>query len=168
MVEELKRKSESQLVRNKTVYFDPNRNMIGDMAKPAAKKGMSAAHKAALATGRVEGRVVREYLEALRANKPKRGRKRTAETVKSQLAALEAEIAEADPVRELQLVQRRMDLQEELAAMKAKVNMKSLETAFVKIAKSYSARNGITYAAWREIGVEPSVLKAAGIGRGAN
>lgn len=149
------------------MYFDPNRNMIGDMAKPAAKKGMSAAHKAALATGRVEGRVVREYLEALRANKPKRGRKRTAETVKAQLASVEAELAEADPVRELQLVQRRMDLQEELASMKAKVNMKSLETAFVKIAKSYSERNGITYAAWREIGVEPAVLKAAGISRAA-
>ena len=160
-------KSSSQEVRNKSVYFDPNRNMIGDMAKAAAKKGMSTAHKAALATGRVEGRVVREYLEALRANKPKRGRKRTADTVKAQLAAVEAELAEADPVRELQLVQRRMDLQEELAGMKAKVNMKALETAFVKIAKSYSARTGITYAAWREIGVEPSVLKAAGISRAA-
>lgn len=145
-----------------------NVNIIATMAKPAAKKGMSAAHKAALATGRVEGRIVREYLEALRANKPKRGRKRTVESVKSQLAAVEAELKDADPVRELQLVQRRMDLREELESMKTKVNMKSIETSFVKIAKAYSQRNGITYTAWREIGVEPSVLKAAGIGRGTS
>ena len=39
---------------------------------------MSAEHKAALAQGRSEGKAVRDYLDALRANKPKRGRKRTA------------------------------------------------------------------------------------------
>ena len=42
---------------------------------------MSDAHKAALATGRVEGKIVRDYLEALRANKPARGRKRTPESI---------------------------------------------------------------------------------------
>ena len=45
-------------------------------AKRNKKNAMTDAHKAALATGRTEGRVVREYLEALRANKPKRGRDR--------------------------------------------------------------------------------------------
>ena len=39
---------------------------------------MTDEHKAALAQGRSEGRAVRDYLDALRANKPKRGRKRTA------------------------------------------------------------------------------------------
>ena len=43
----------------------------------AAKKPMSDQHKAALAKGRAEGKIVREYLEGLRATKPKRGRKRT-------------------------------------------------------------------------------------------
>lgn len=126
---------------------------------------MSAAHKAALAAGRTEGKAVRDYLEALRANKPRRGRKRTAETVQAQLGAIDEEIANADPVRELQLVQRRMDLQAELEAMNTRVDLKSVETAFVKVAKAYSERNGITYVAWREVGVEPSVLKAAGISR---
>ena len=135
-------------------------------AKRNKKSAMTDAHKAALATGRTEGRVVREYLEALRANKPKRGRKRTLETVKSQLAAVAKELMEADPVRELQLVQRRMDLQNELEAMNSKVDMKKMETAFVKVARNYSQRNGITYSAWREIGVSPAVLKAAGLGRG--
>lgn len=36
---------------------------------------MSAEHKRALAVGRDEGRAVRQYLEALEAHKPKRGRR---------------------------------------------------------------------------------------------
>ena len=36
---------------------------------------MSDAHKEALAEGREQGRAVRRYLEALEANKPRRGRK---------------------------------------------------------------------------------------------
>ena len=43
--------------------------------------------------------------------------------------------------------------------------MKALEKAFVKHAKAYSDSKGISYAAWREIGVTPEVLKAAGITR---
>lgn len=126
---------------------------------------MSDAHKAALAVGRAEGKAVRDYLEALRANKPKRGRKRTADTVKAQLAGIDAELAEADPVKELQLVQKRMDLENELASMGSTVDISALESAFVAVAKSYSARNGISYAAWRQVGVDASVLKAAGISR---
>jgi hypothetical protein len=35
----------------------------------------------------------------------------------------------------------------------------------VKAASAYSARKGISYAAWRELGVEAAVLKRAGISR---
>lgn len=129
---------------------------------------MSDAHKAALAAGRTEGKAVRDYLEALRANKPKRGRKRTADTVRAQLASLDVELEEADPVKELQLVQKRMDLEAELASMGTTVDVGALEEAFVAVAKSYSERNGISYAAWRQVGVEAAVLKAAGISRAAN
>ena len=41
----------------------------------------------------------------------------------------------------------------------------STRREFVKVAASYSERRGITYAAWREIGVTPEVLKKAGVGR---
>ena len=51
---------------------------------------MSAEHKAALAQGRSEGKAVRDYLDALRANKPKRGRKRTADSIKKRLAAIDS------------------------------------------------------------------------------
>jgi hypothetical protein len=35
----------------------------------------------------------------------------------------------------------------------------------VKVAKSYSERQNISYASWRDVGVEASVLKRAGISR---
>jgi hypothetical protein len=139
--------------------------MMAGMATRGPKSPMTPEHKAALAKGRVEGRVVREYLEALRANKPSPGRKRTAESVTKRLAAIEQELAGADPVKELRLVQERLDLEVELQAFSVTVDIGALESEFVKIAKSYSDRNGVSYAAWRTVGVTPAVLKSAGVTR---
>ena len=127
---------------------------------------MSDDHKAALAKGRREGKTVREYLDGLRATKPKRGRKRTADTVQKRLDAIETELADASPIEELHLVQERRDLLAELEAMSNTIDMQALEDAFVDVAKSYSETKKISYASWRDVGVEPSVLKRAGIGRG--
>ena len=55
--------------------------MMAAMAKRGPKGPMTDEHKAALATGRNEGNAVRNYLEALRSNKPKRGRRRTRESI---------------------------------------------------------------------------------------
>ena len=138
------------------------------MASKRGPKGpMTDEHKAALAAGRAEGRAVRNYLEALRTNKPKRGRKRTPDSIKQRIAAIEAELMDADPVNELKLVQERMNLADELEHMGAGVDMSALETDFVKVAAAYGERNGISYAAWREVGVTPAVLKRAGIRRSA-
>jgi hypothetical protein len=126
---------------------------------------MTSEHKAALAQGRTEGRVVREYLEALRANKPTPGRKRTPESIDRRLAAIEVELPTADPIDELRLVQERMDLQAELRAFELRVDLSGLESKFVEVAKAYSDRTGISYAAWRAVGVTPAVLKAAGVSR---
>ena len=41
----------------------------------------------------------------------------------------------------------------------------ALEDAFVKVARSYSERQGISYTTWREIGVDAAVLSKAGITR---
>lgn len=129
---------------------------------------MSASHKAALAEGRAQGRAVRVYLEALDANRPKRGRKRTPESIKSRLDKVEAEIPDAAPLQRLQLVQERMDLEAELEAAAAPtVDLDSLEKEFVSAAPGYSRRKGISYAAWREAGVPAATLKAAGISRGS-
>lgn len=131
----------------------------------ATKRAMTDDHKAALAEGRRQGRLVRDYLEALEQHKPKRGRKRTVESIQAQLAKIEDQLAGADPVKRLQLIQDRMDLQSELAASENKADLSELEAGFVEAAKGYSERKGISYAAWRELGVEASVLKKAGIGR---
>ena len=48
---------------------------------------MTDEHKDALAEGRNHAKIVGRYLEALEANKPKRGRKRTPDSVKKRLAA---------------------------------------------------------------------------------
>src|SRR3954471_16349373 len=79
-------------------------------AKRSVKRSMSDQHKASLAQGRYEGRVVRNYLEALEAHAPKRGRRRSADTVDARLATIEDELAVADPIRRLKLVQERRDL----------------------------------------------------------
>ena len=61
-------------------------------AKRGPKSPMSDEHKAALARGRTEGKIVRDYLESLRANKPKRGRKRTADSINKRLDAIESNL----------------------------------------------------------------------------
>ena len=134
--------------------------------KKRAKPGMSAEHKEALAIGREQGRAVRRYLEALEAHRPKRGRKRTTESIKKRLADIDSRLPNADPLSRLQLVQERMNLQSELAGKESAVDLGALEQAFVKAAKDYGRRKGITYAAWREAGVDAAVLRSAGIRRG--
>ena len=127
---------------------------------------MSDEHKAALAKGRMEGRVVRDYLEGLRATKPKRGRKRTPDTIRKRLDAIDTELASASPLDELLLVQERRDLEAELAAKSNAIDMDALEKEFIQVAKSYSDSKSISYASWRDVGVPASTLKRAGISRG--
>jgi hypothetical protein len=127
---------------------------------------MSASHKEALARGRHLSRTVNAYLTALDENKPKRGRKRTPDSIAKRLAAIDAALASASPVKRLQLTQERLDLKSELATLKNAKNdsdLSRLEKDFVGVAKEYSEAQGITRAAWRELGVAASVLKKAGI-----
>ena len=131
------------------------------------KSPMSDEHKEALAIGREQGRAVRRYLEALELHRPKRGRKRTPDSIKRRLDDIDGKLAAADPLSRLQLVQERMNLLEELEAKSATVDLTSLEDEFVAAAADYGRRKGISYAAWREAGVHPSVLKRAGIRRAA-
>ena len=134
---------------------------------PRAKTQMSDEHKEALARGREEGRAVRRYLEAIEAHRPRRGRKRTPDSIRKRLDAIEERLETADPLTRVQLIQERMDLQTELEGMEQTVDLQGLEEAFVSSARSYGQRKGISYAAWREAGVDAAVLKKAGIRRGA-
>src|SRR3954470_3026019 len=104
----------------------------------AAKRGpraMTDEHKAALAEGRTQGRAVRNYLDALEASKPKRGRKRTPDSVKKRLDAIEKELDSADALKALNLRQERRDLQRELETMGDTVDLGDVEQAFIAAAK---------------------------------
>jgi hypothetical protein len=135
------------------------------MAKARKKMVMTPAHKKALAEGRELGRGVKNYLEAMEANRPKRGRQRTPDSIKKRLAAIRAAVPDSPPLQRLQLVQEELDLEAALERLQAKVDLSGLEREFVRVARPYSERKGISYAAWRELGVSADVLKKAGITR---
>ena len=132
-------------------------------AKKAPAKRLSASHRAALATGRNEARHVRAYLDALAANAPRRGRQRTVETIRKQLADVQSQLRSASGFGKLELVARRMELQGELAAKSARADVSGLRKNFVKHAASYARRKGITRQAFREAGVPASDIRDAGI-----
>lgn len=127
---------------------------------------MSDEHKAALAEGRRQGAAVRAYLEALENNRPKRGRKRTPDSMRAKLTEIEATIATASGLQRLEMMQLRRDIERALDAGDETVDMSTLEAEFVQLAKAYGERKGIEYGTWREFGVQAPVLKAADITRG--
>src|SRR3954468_13297214 len=99
---------------------------------PAKKSTMTDAHKKALTAGREQSRAVRDYLEALEANKPRRGRKRTPAGIKKRLATIEADLAEATPLQRLLLTQEQTDLEYELENQEVGVDLAAYEKGFVK------------------------------------
>lgn len=120
-------------------------------------------------TEKSEVAAIRDYLKALEQNAPQRGRKRTTESVGRQLATLEGELAGASITKRLSLIQQRIDLEADLEALSqaASVDLTALEAGFATYAAAYGGRRGISYAAWREIGVSSATLKSAGIRRSA-
>ena len=133
--------------------------------KATSSKKMTEEHKAALAKGREQGRIVREYLAALNEEK-KPGRKLDPETLQQRIEETQRQVdAEPDPAKRVELIQKRLDYEDKLANTGEQVDLEALQKDFVKAAKEYSQRKGITYSAWREAGVPAAVLKEAGISR---
>ncbi|MSW99998.1 MAG: hypothetical protein F2694_09060 [Actinobacteria bacterium] len=131
-------------------------------------KSLSPEHKAAMAEGRTESRLIKSYLEAIRRTKPTAGRPRTSESVNNRINKVNQILdSKLDPLKRLSLLQERIDLAQELKRIEDNSTdlVAELEPDFIIAAKSYSERKGISYAAWREFGVPASVLKAAGISR---
>jgi uncharacterized protein YicC (UPF0701 family) len=124
---------------------------------------LSDTHKTAMSAGRDQSRAVREYLDSLAAPTRRSESRRTAEAIKERLAAVEKELGTTDPLSRLHLTQERHDLHRELAMAGQNIDRASLEQEFVKVAKAYGERKGITYSTWREFGVSAAVLKQAGI-----
>ncbi len=139
-------------------------------------KTMSEAHKKALAEGRAHARAVRAYLDALKATKPKRGRKRTPkrgrqrtpESIGARLQAIEADMDGANTLAALNLVQETRNLTAALAVLeseKSGPDLEALGAGFIKSAKYYSEAKGIEYRTWRDVGVPADILKKAGVPR---
>jgi hypothetical protein len=126
---------------------------------------MSSGHKAALARGRAESATVRHYLEALETSKPKRGRKRTPASIDRRLAAIDSQLASADALTRLHLLQEQKDLLDERSRVDGVKDLSALEKQFIKVAKAYGERKGITYGTWRAAGVSAAVLQKAEISR---
>jgi hypothetical protein len=123
---------------------------------------MSQDHKDALAEGRKQSRAIKAYLGALQARKP--GRPVTKDSIESRLRRVNAQLATAsDPLKSVQLVQSRLELESQLAQIDTSVDLDALEGDFVAHAGAYSERKGISYTAWRQVGVPAATLKAAGI-----
>jgi hypothetical protein len=120
-------------------------------------------------TEKSEVAAIRDYLKALEQNAPQRGRKRTTESVGRQIATLEDELAGASITKRLGLIQQRIELEADLEALSqaSSVDLTALEAGFATYAAAYGGRRGISYAAWREIGVSSATLKSAGIRRSA-
>ncbi len=114
-------------------------------------------------SARAQAKVIREYLEAIERNRPRRGRKRTRDTVEKQLGQVDVLLEDAEPLDRLHLIQRKIDLETELENLKNKVDIRDLESRFVAAAKEYSDRKGLSYDAWHALGISNEVLERAGI-----
>lgn len=158
------------VMTEEAVETTPKRRRRKETEAPVESNGngqrtMSDAHKQALAQGREHGRIVRNYLDALHAHKPRRGRRRTAESIQNRLAQIEQDFETADALSRLHMAQEKLDLEAELEAQDDDFDITELEDAFIQVALAYSEAKGLTRTAWRQAGVAPSVLTAAGITR---
>lgn len=123
---------------------------------------LSEEHKAALAQGRREARAIKAYLKALGGRKP--GRPVTRESLEQRLQRVNEKLdASDDPLKSVEFVQARLDIKSALDNMENVERIDELEKGFIENAKTYSERKGLSYTAWRELGVPASVLRAAGI-----
>jgi hypothetical protein len=125
---------------------------------------MSDEHKAALAQGRREGRAVKHYLKLVGSRRP--GRPVTKDSLEKRIASLSEKItAESDPLKKLELIQSRIDAEDQMEEISEAVDADAVEKEFIEVAKSYSERKGISYSAWREAGVSAQTLREAAIPR---
>jgi hypothetical protein len=123
---------------------------------------MSKEHKAALAQGRMEARSVKAYLNSL--GPKKRGRPVTKGSLQQKISDIDAKLeSETNALRRLDLLQSKSEAEHTLQTLGTEFDDERLTAEFVKHARAYSDRKGITYSTWRQIGVPADVLRKAGI-----
>ena len=86
------------------------------------------------------------------------------DSLSKRLDTVTAKIDGSDnPLETVELIQSRLEIEKALSELGTGDDYAALEEGFVANAASYSERKGISYTAWREIGVPARVLKSAGI-----
>jgi hypothetical protein len=70
---------------------------------------------------------------------------------------------ERSPIREVELIQQRLDIDAQLDQIDQAARLHGLEEGFVKVAAPWAKRSGIRAAALREVGVPAHVLAKAGL-----
>ena len=136
----------------------------GEKAARPGRRTLSASHKKALADGRAMSATVNNYLIAI-ATPRKRGRKVTRTTLEHRLADARSRLEVGKGVEKALAAQTVRDLQQKLGEADATNGVANVEVAFVKIAKTFSEKRHISYAAWRDAGVPAAVLRRAGVVR---
>jgi hypothetical protein len=109
---------------------------------------------------------IRRYLQALdrKGTGHRTNPRQTVDTIDEQLDRLNARIdTTTSALKRLQLEQQVIDLRRTKANLLAGDDMDALEAGFVEHVQAYSQRKGLSYAAWREAGVQPRVLRKAGM-----
>jgi len=123
---------------------------------------MSQDHKEALAQGRKEAHAIKAYLKVLEGRKS--GRPITREGLEKRINQLNERIeASEDPLKSLELIQARLEVEDGLANVDDHEDFDALEAGFVANAKAYSQRKGVSYTAWREFGVPAATLRDASV-----
>lgn len=124
---------------------------------------MDAEHKEKLAQGRTDARAVKVYLTYVDENKPRRGRRRTPESIAKRLEAIEVDLQGANALARLNLVQEQMNLNAELESIKNVPDGTDLRDAFVDAAARYAKSKGISREAFRAVGVDAATLTEANV-----
>jgi hypothetical protein len=123
---------------------------------------MTQEHKEALAQGRKEARAIKAYLKTV--DTRKHGRPASRDSLEKRLEKTNRRIEDSDdPLKTVDLIQTRLDIELALASMEDVESVERLEATFVKYAASYSERKGVSYTAWRQFGVPAAVLRNAGV-----
>ena len=122
-------------------------------------KTITAEHKAAMTRGKAEATAISDYLEALDARRTHGRRRRGLRNMADRLEKVKSTVDAATPLKRVQLIQERMDLEHDIAILSGEMNIKTQEDAFVDVVEAYSNRKRIEYATWRSLGVPAAVLK---------
>ena len=139
--------------QNGYMYTYPMATQVSDNHRNAHREGME------------RSRAVGKYLEALYEHRPRRGRKRSPENMRSRLATIEKELPTATGVARLRMMQEQKNLQRELAEAERSGDwdLAALERDFIRHAKAFGEREGIEYSTWIACGVPREVLAKADI-----